>query len=283
MHLVSIVVPCYKQAHFLNESLQSVLEQTYAHWECIIVNDGSPDATELVATQWCKKDPRFKYLYKENGGLSSARNAGITNANGEFILPLDADDILHPDYLIKTLPVLQNNSQLGIVTCLTCFFEKNIKNIIYELKPIGTTWNDLLFVNQLVASSLFRKKCWEFVGGYDESLKKGFEDWDFWLSITKSGFDYEIVNENLFYYRKSKKSMLQNTVSNHFYEVRKQLMIKHKDLYMQKIENVAEVLFFELEHKNDLYQKNKKSLDFTLGKFLLKPFRFLFQLIKLKK
>lgn len=75
--LISIIVPCYKQAHYLGEALQSVLEQTYENWECIIINDGSPDNTEIVAKKWIEKDVRFRYLYKENGGLSSARNAGI--------------------------------------------------------------------------------------------------------------------------------------------------------------------------------------------------------------
>ncbi len=94
--LVSIVVPCYNQAHFLDETLQSVLDQSYSNWECIIVNDGSPDNTEDIAKQWCNKDYRFTYLYKENGGLCSARNAGISISKGEFILPLDSDDIIAP-------------------------------------------------------------------------------------------------------------------------------------------------------------------------------------------
>ena len=98
-HLISIIVPCYNQAHFLNEVLQSVLDQSYSNWECIIVNDGSPDNTEEIALVWCTKDKRFRYVKKENGGLSSARNAGITISQGEYILPLDADDKIYPSYL----------------------------------------------------------------------------------------------------------------------------------------------------------------------------------------
>lgn len=66
---VSVIVPCYNQAKYLSEALQSVLDKTYENWECIIVNDGSPDNTEEVAKQWVEKDSRFKYFYKENGGL----------------------------------------------------------------------------------------------------------------------------------------------------------------------------------------------------------------------
>lgn len=97
--LISVIVPCYNQAQFLDECLQSVLEQTYQNWECIIVNDGSPDNTEEVALEWTKKDVRFIYLKKDNGGLSSARNAGIEKAKGEWILPLDCDDKIGNQYL----------------------------------------------------------------------------------------------------------------------------------------------------------------------------------------
>ena len=96
--MISVIVPCYNQAHYLDECLQSVLDQTYQNWECIIVNDGSPDNTEEVAKKWVEKDSRFKYLLKENGGLSSARNAGINVAKGEWILPLDSDDRIGNKY-----------------------------------------------------------------------------------------------------------------------------------------------------------------------------------------
>lgn len=103
--LISIIVPCYNQAEYLDECLQSVLDQTYYNWECIIVNDGSSDNTEIVAQQWLNKDGRFKYSAKENAGLSLARNTGIANTNGEFILPLDADDKIGKDYCTKAIEV----------------------------------------------------------------------------------------------------------------------------------------------------------------------------------
>ncbi|HAO28647.1 MAG TPA: glycosyltransferase family 2 protein, partial [Chryseobacterium indologenes] len=82
MPTISIIVPCYNQAIYLDECLQSVLDQTYGNWECIIVDDGSPDNTKEVTEKWIEKDNRFIYLHKENGGLSSARNAGIEAAKG---------------------------------------------------------------------------------------------------------------------------------------------------------------------------------------------------------
>ena len=101
--LISVIVPCYNQAQYLDECLQSVLDQTYQNWECIIVNDGSPDHTEEIAKRWLEKDNRFRYIYKDNGGLSSARNAGIREAKGEYLFFLDSDDSLNGNLVFKSL------------------------------------------------------------------------------------------------------------------------------------------------------------------------------------
>jgi glycosyltransferase involved in cell wall biosynthesis len=90
--LISIIVPCYNQAQYLDECLQSVYSQTCEDWECIIINDGSPDNTQDVANKWVVKDSRFRYYEIENSGVSSARNFGINQATGNWILPLDGDD-----------------------------------------------------------------------------------------------------------------------------------------------------------------------------------------------
>ena len=105
---ISIITPCYNQAEYLDEALQSVVRQTYQYWECIIVNDGSTDNTEQVARKWIEKDKRFNYIYQENRGLSSARNAGLNFANGDFIQFLDADDILSKNKFLIQLKDLEN-------------------------------------------------------------------------------------------------------------------------------------------------------------------------------
>ncbi|NGY37450.1 glycosyltransferase family 2 protein [Flavobacterium sp. XN-5] len=276
--LVSIIVPCFKQAHFLSESLQSVLDQTYPYWECIIVNDGSPDNTELVVKQWLGNDSRFKYIYKDNGGLPSARNAGIKNAKGEFILALDADDILHADYIKKMLPVLVANHRLAIVSCYRYFFIKNKSNIIKEYKASGSNYRNLMFENRLMPSSLYRKKCWEEVGGYDESMNKGFEDWEFWLNITKRGWEFQFVEEFLFYYRKAKKSMLTDTLAHHVETNMEYIFRKHQDIYIKHFDHTAEVLFYHIKTHRLGKKQIKNSLEYKIGKLIMKPFKMLCQL-----
>lgn len=280
---VSIIVPCYNQAHFLKDSLQSVLDQTYSRWECIIVNDGSPDDTESIAQKWCALDSRFKYLKKENGGPSSARNAGIQISEGDFILPLDADDCISSVFLEKLVPELLDDESLGVVSCYTKFFSENIKETSFNLKPRGTNWIYLLYVNQLIATSLYRKKCWKEVGGYDESMKKGFEDWEFWIAVTKQGWNYKIIEEFLFFYRKAKKSRQVDTITNHFETSREYICKKHKELYIQDFDNCMTVLFFELNEHRTSKMKMKNSIEYRIGRVITKPFRIISKLFSTKK
>jgi glycosyltransferase involved in cell wall biosynthesis len=279
---VSIIVPCYKQAHFLKDSLQSVLDQTYKHWECIIVNDGSPDNTEHIAEQWCARDNRFKYLKKENGGLSSARNAGITSSKGEYILPLDADDILHEDYLALLVPELQHNHSLALVSCYSKFFIDNPSNIIHLQKPIGTTYHALLYENNMMATSLYRKKCWVEVGGYDENMKHGFEDWEFWIAITKTGREYKFVETFLFYYRKSKQSMLIETLNNHVESNMEYVFKKHNEIYIAQFGTTMEYLFYLIKRHHASEHKIKNSFEYKIAKIIAKPYRIV-QRLMIKK
>ncbi|WP_347052910.1 glycosyltransferase family 2 protein [Flavobacterium olei] len=271
--LVSIIVPCYKQAHFLKYSLQSVLDQTYSDWECFIVNDGSPDNVAEVVEQWKNKDVRFKYLEQQNGGLSSARNFGIKYSHGTYILPLDADDILHHDYVRKAVLEIELDKSLAIVSCHSKFFIKKKENVVYELKPKGDGCINLLYGNQLIATSLYRKECWEEVGGYDENMKKGFEDWEFWISITKRGWKYKIIPEFLFYYRKAKKSMLVDTVSNHDASIKEYIFKKHKECYVADFENCMTVLFYEQNAIRMNQKRIKNSLEYKIAKIICKPYR----------
>ena len=228
--LISIIVPCYNQAQYLDECLQSVLDQTYQDWECIIVNDGSPDDTEEVAKKWLDKDVRFKYLHKENGGLSSARNAGIEIAEGEWILPLDCDDKIGNRYL--ELAEKEFDKDYTVIYCEAEYFgakSGNWKLPNYSLKNLAEE-------NIIFCTAFFQKKNWEKVGGYDENMKHGLEDWEFWISLLKNGDEVYQLNEICFFYRIKETSMLTNLHQSKrmdemlFYIERKHLGFFHSQL-----------------------------------------------------
>lgn len=190
MNLISIIVPCYNQAQFLESCLQSVLEQSYENWECIIVDDGSPDNTEEVAKVWTKKDNRFKYIYKENGGLSSARNAGINVAKGDYIQLLDSDDLFEKNKLQIQIDVFLKDTEIDISVSGYRYFENGHSELkilgrdnflpeIAIMKNDSDVMNLLNVRNPMVISApLYKKSVFETVGLFDEDLFS-LEDWDF--------------------------------------------------------------------------------------------------------
>lgn len=273
--VVSIIVPCYNQAHYLEDTLDSVLEQTFSDWECIIVNDGSPDHTEEIALEWCKKDDRFKYHLKNNGGLPAARNTGVSMSTGRYILPLDSDDMLHQDYMKEMIKILDNNVELGIASSYRFFFSGNKQNILQIHKTKGAGVLDLLFENQLMPSSMYRRTCWEQVGGYDEKMRKGYEDWEFWISITKQGWKFKILEQPLFYYRKSTSSMLVTTNREYFIDVKEYIILKHADLYKSNFKRLVQVLIFNTKMHREKEQQLQYSMEYKIGKFITKPLKAL--------
>jgi glycosyltransferase involved in cell wall biosynthesis len=203
--IVSVVIPCYKQAHFLKDAINSVKCQTFTAWEIIVVNDGSPDNTTETANLL-----GVRCIEKKNGGLSSARNAGIKAAKGEFILPLDADDKIHPEFLEKTMTMMDEVDVVG-----TWFKTFENSNREHQRYVTNVDSNYLRSQNPVTCCSLFRKSMWKDIGGYDEKMKDGYEDWDFWLSAAEHGYKIKILPKYLFFYRKHSVSMLRDAQSKH--------------------------------------------------------------------
>lgn len=186
---VSIIIPCYKQAQFLPDAIESALAQTYKDIEVIVVNDGSPDNTSQVA----KRYP-VKLIEQTNKGLSAARNAGIKKSAGGWIVTLDADDKIDPEYVSK---LIKRND---IVSCTLKTFGN--ENRVWKSPKANPEHKDFLIRNHIHCCSIFKKDVWTLTGGYDENMKLGFEDWDFWTRATKEGFGVTCVDEPLFLYRK---------------------------------------------------------------------------------
>ncbi|MDR2229213.1 MAG: glycosyltransferase family 2 protein [Flavobacteriaceae bacterium] len=263
--LISVIVPCYNQAQYLDECLQSVFDQTFDKWECIIVNDGSPDDTKKIALQWLDKDSRFKYIEKENGGLSSARNAGIRNASGEWIQFLDCDDKLDKEKFEKSYVhfstkdivisgyVLFNEKRIFPVNCKYLDKELSFINLIMD-------WDNEYSIP--IHCPIFRKNK---IGFFDESLKAK-EDWMFWLDVFKRTNLYQFVENKLAFYRMNANSMTRNS----------EFMFSNEEIAYQKIfemleEPLREKFFINrIKYKNRLlvaeYKENQRL--YQLHKFL---------------
>jgi glycosyltransferase involved in cell wall biosynthesis len=209
---VSIIIPCYNMKQYVAEAIESAMLQTYRDREVIVVNDGSTDGSlgEI------EKFP-VKFINKPNGGLSAARNDGINFANGDLILPLDADDKIDPCYLERTVPLMQNG--VGVVSTDMMYFGTHSK----RLPPTHTTLAQITRYNGIPVCSLIRKRAIIEAGGYKPIMKEGCEDWNLWVDILKRGWTVAVLNEPLFFYRRKPTSMASTMNRGRMIEVMKSL------------------------------------------------------------
>ena len=275
---VSVVIPCYNDKDYIQEALQSVLDQTFQDFEIIIVDDGSSVETKKVLANI--KSDKLRIITQKNQGLSAARNNGIKAASATYILVLDGDDTVDTLFLEKAVAILDVNHSLGAVSCYCNLFIKK-HQVIHQHLPKGGGVADFLFDNNSVSFALIRKKCWEELGGYDEQMKKGFEDWEFWIAMTKRGWDIFVIPEYLFNYRQKEKSMSKDSKVNFREANLNYIYKKHQEVYQHHFNEAVDYLtdLAQRNKKNELKYKN--SLDFKLGKFLLFPFRRIYKVLKI--
>lgn len=227
--LVTVVIPCYNYAHLLPEAVRSVVDQTYPNWELVIVNDGSPDDTLSVAEDLIARYPQhaIRLIDQPNSGQPAiARNRGIVEARGEFILPLDADDRLAPTMLESCAALLVKNPQLDIVYPDAVYFEDSrtfrSNSGVFQAEALRSA-------NQLPVCSMYRRRVWETLNGYRTNVK-GYEDWDFWLGALEHGFQAQRHPEPLFYYR-SNRDGLYAQARQRDRLLRAQIVLNHPGLY----------------------------------------------------
>ncbi|MDQ3395474.1 MAG: glycosyltransferase family 2 protein [Bacteroidota bacterium] len=284
---VTVVIPCYNDGKYINEAVDSILAQTYQDFEILIVNDGSTDEyTNNLLSSYSK--PKTKVLFKDNGHLSSARNHGIKHAKSEYILPFDADDIFEPSYLEKAVKILDENFEIGVVTCDIRLFE-NAKGI-WRSKSGDVM--DLLAKNDICGNSLFRYQCWIDAGGYNENMR-GFEDWDFWIGVGKKGWKFYSIPEVLFNYRITNKSMYQNVLQKGP-ELTKQIVENHLEFYREHFVAVIyekHKLLLQMEarmRQQEEKLKNKiqaveNSKAYKIGSWIIAPFKRIYSFLSFLK
>jgi glycosyltransferase involved in cell wall biosynthesis len=222
---VSIIIPCYNDAVYINETLNAVKNQTYTNWECIIINDGSTDNTKEVVLNATQDDKRFIYIETENSGTAAARNTGIGLATGFFILPLDADDTISADYLKECIQVFDQDRDIKLVYGNEEHMKKTIK------PPKSYNWESLLFENMIHCSGMYKKDDWKNANGYDVNMRYGYEDWEFWIRlINKTGKVVKL--ENIVLYVRSKNNS-RTVIMNSFQQalMRQHIYQKHTIFY----------------------------------------------------
>ena len=226
---MSAVIPVYNGAAFLPEAVASLIDQQYEHLEILIVDDGSQDDSALVALQLSAKYPQFeiRLIRKENGGLADARNAGIRAATGEWILPLDCDDRLAPNFLARAIEVIRKFPDINIVFANMQEFGASNKTWI----PPDYSMEAILLYNTFPYASLYRKQLWKWSSGYDPSLPWGAEDWNFWISCSTFGLKPYRIADLLFQYRVHPQGSMYTRMMAHWNEVQACVRTLHPTLY----------------------------------------------------
>lgn len=228
MPKVSIIVPCYNQGAYLEEAVGSVLDQTFQDFEILIVDDGSNDPETISMLEGYER-PKTRVMRTDNQGLAAARNNGIREAKGQYILPLDADDKIGPGYLEDAVGILDRHSDIGIVYSEAAYF--GIKGGRWDLPEYSL--EEILNHNIIFCSALFRKADWETAGGYNINMIYGWEDWDFWLSLIHLGKKVYRIPKIHFYYRLREPSMVHSMDEEKNFFMRFHTYLNHRDLYRQ--------------------------------------------------
>lgn len=251
---VSIVIPCYNHGKYLSDALSN-LEPGSIYYEVIIVNDGSSQQ-ETIDILEVYRGKGYKIIDQVNMGLAAARNTGIASANCKFIMLLDADNLIEPEFIKKAVLVFESDPSIAVVYSDAEYFgTKTGRWTVGEFNL-----QRLMISNYIDACAMVRKSVFEELGGYDirmKEIKSGWEDWEMWLRIAFAGKQFRYIPQIGFKYRVGNDSMIGGI--NNSYEIRNRLMD-----YIQK------------KYPKQLGQQY--ITEFVLQRFKPHPFRFFIKL-----
>ena len=230
MSTISIIIPSYNQAEYLPDAIESAYNQTTPPHEIIVIDDGSTDGSLEIARQYQFSqlpliESPVRVVSQANKGLPMARNTGIMNATGDYILPLDADDLLMENAIERiTHAIIQFNADI-IAPSFRCFGKVNQDVILNNF-----TMEELKQTNRLGYFSAIRRSALLEVGGYSPRMKYGYEDYHLWFDLFKRGKTLNVLTDILVMYRTKDHSML-NDAQAHHEELMLQIKKDHPTVY----------------------------------------------------
>jgi glycosyltransferase involved in cell wall biosynthesis len=210
MPAVSVIMPAYNVAPYIGDAIESVLNQTFSDLELLVIDDGATDGSGLIAESYASRDPRVRVSRQANAGISAARNHGLRLAAAPVIAILDSDDAWQPGYLQAQLSILEAHPDVDIVTGNAWFLGGPSNGLPArpwpDPRPVPTLAAMLADETAVFIMSIFRRRVYETIGGFDEALKTN-EDYDFWLRAAAAGFLFYRNDEPLGYYRQRDDSL----------------------------------------------------------------------------
>ncbi len=199
--LVSVVIPYYNRADTIDETIRSLKDQSYKNFDVVIINDGSTDAVSIKKLKKLNFDfLKAKVINQDNKGVAAARNTGIAQASGKYIICLDSDDILVPTFIEKAVIILETRPDVSVVSSHMNIF--GVINEVHKNNPYDPL--ALMTDNMVITAAAFRKAAWSETTGYKAGI--GYEDWEFWITLSQLGHWGTVIPEALFTYRTSLQS-----------------------------------------------------------------------------
>jgi len=242
--IVSIIIPCYNQGKYLQEALTSLQSIDNTIVEIIIVNDGSTDAftNDYLSTLDTKK---YTIITQENKGLGAARNTGILRSKGRYILPLDADNAIHIQYINKGIEILDADANVAVVYGNAELFGDKVG----VLAPGKFNLQQLMWINYIDACAVIRKSVLIEVGLYDTMPVMGYEDWDLWLRIAFKGYKFYYINEVMFRYRVNSNSMMRDLKKDNMRRNKIEEYLTHKYEDKLDFDYISNYFFYHLKKR----------------------------------
>ena len=258
--MLSVIMPCFNHGKYLQEALDSIQKEKVAYpFEVIIVDDGSTDAFTLTKLEELKAHG-YIVIHQKNAGPAAARNTGVANAKGKYILPMDADNMITPEYINTGIAILEKG-EYQVTYCTPVFFgDTGAASRAFKSQPFDIT--ELLAANYIDNCAVYLKEVWVKNNGYDTSIPYwGHEDWEFWINAFANGFKFYFITQKLFHYR-----IVAASVAEQFKDQKKlednrcYIMQKHHQLYLTQ--------YLKLNYIRQKYKTD-------INRFLFSPFIFL--------
>jgi glycosyltransferase involved in cell wall biosynthesis len=221
---ISVVLPCYNAHAYLARALDSLRTQTFQDFEIVIIDDGSSDPQTIAMLDALPDDIRM--IRQENRGLAGARNRGFTEAHAELILPLDCDDWLAPEFLETAFKAISKAPGQSFAFA-DLMLEGEADGVLR--KPFNLF--EQLFFNQLPYCMLMPRSAWESIGGYDEAMRLGYEDWEFNIRLGLNGYTGIPLEEPYFHYWVSSGGMLASISRARHISLWRYIRTKHAEAY----------------------------------------------------
>jgi glycosyltransferase involved in cell wall biosynthesis len=216
--LVSIIIPVRNGERLIDRTLASAVAQTYPRFEVVVVDDGSTDRTPEVVEAAIRRDNRIRLFQRPSSGLPATRNFAISQSRGEFIAPLDGDDLWHPEKIARQVSRIKKSVEIGLVYCWTIEIDENdfvIPPIRSKTAVEGRVLENVIAGAGIIESGstpLIRRTCLEAIGGYDASMTLGAEDWKMSLLLAEI-CEFAVLRQHLVGYRRSSGSMSKNVAA----------------------------------------------------------------------